>query len=204
MSDSSISSSYNETCSIEGCDRIRDSKGLCKAHYMRKRYNSLIQNDPHIQPRRSKCSVDQCDRKHEARGFCKLHYDRSNNGIPLDQKIQVQIHGRSFCEVENCVNPYQGRGFCKKHLHLAKTYKMTAKQISNLPKACEICGSTDKLTIDHDHSCCSGGLSCGLCVRGVLCFRCNAGLGNFYDNVKNMTAALLYLTTREINPKNKK
>lgn len=46
---------------------------------------------------------------------------------------------------------------------------------------CDLCGrSTTDLEIDHDHACCSGRFSeCGLCVRGVLCGRCNTNLAHY-------------------------
>ena len=63
--------------------------------------------------------------------------------------------------------------------------------------ACAICGTQDPgkrgWHIDHDHSCCPGKTSCGLCVRGLLCSRCNIGLGFFLDNINALRAAEAYL-----------
>jgi len=42
---------------------------------------------------------------------------------------------------------------------------------------CGSCGSIEKLCVDHDHGCCPGGWSCGKCVLGYLCWRCNSSEG---------------------------
>lgn len=50
---------------------------------------------------------------------------------------------------------------------------------------CAICGTTEKLRVDHCHA--SGSL------RGLLCDSCNKGLGFFKDDPKRLRAALRYL-----------
>lgn len=44
---------------------------------------------------------------------------------------------------------------------------------------CQVCGSQEKLNIDHDHKCCPPGTqrTCGRCIRGVLCRSCNLAEG---------------------------
>lgn len=63
---------------------------------------------------------------------------------------------------------------------------------------CAICGTTEpgkgsRFAIDHDHSCCPGSFSCGSCVRGLLCNRCNMGIGLLQDNPKIIASALQYI-----------
>lgn len=41
---------------------------------------------------------------------------------------------------------------------------------------CAICQRKAKLNVDHNHGCpngCTGARSCGMCVRGLLCYDCN-------------------------------
>lgn len=64
---------------------------------------------------------------------------------------------------------------------------------------CGICKSPAQnlfLNIDHDHSCCKGPNSCGKCVRGLLCNKCNLGLGYFDDNPMSIAFALRYLDAK--------
>jgi len=59
---------------------------------------------------------------------------------------------------------------------------------------CEICGATGvKLHVDHDHSCCPGGYTCGECVRGFLCGPCNRAIGLFSEDLDRMLSAAAYV-----------
>lgn len=71
--------------------------------------------------------------------------------------------------------------------------------LRNQNNGCAICGDTLVLGgkngahIDHDHTCCAGGTSCGLCVRGILCSPCNKMLGWSRDRPSTLEAAIGYL-----------
>jgi hypothetical protein len=50
---------------------------------------------------------------------------------------------------------------------------------------CAICGQPPlgiRLAVDHDHDCCPGRNSCGQCIRGLICQRCNGMLGYIESN----------------------
>jgi len=66
---------------------------------------------------------------------------------------------------------------------------------------CAICGTTDPgkrdWNVDHDHGCCPGrGNTCGQCVRGLLCGKCNLMIGGANDDPNILIAAARYLATR--------
>ncbi len=62
-------------------------------------------------------------------------------------------------------------------------------------KNCPVCGDSfeqvniKSIHLDHDHT--TGK------VRGILCFKCNAGLGQFKDSIKSLKAAIVYLENHE-------
>lgn len=47
--------------------------------------------------------------------------------------------------------------------------------------------------VDHDHSCWPDRQSCGKCVRGLLCKKCNLMLGYARDNADILNKGIKYL-----------
>jgi len=44
--------------------------------------------------------------------------------------------------------------------------------------------------VDHNHACCPEKRSCGKCRRGLLCLRCNIGLG-YIESMAELARAYL-------------
>lgn len=94
-----------------------------------------------------------------------------------------------------------GRSDARKAAYVEKTYSITEAQYQALYVAqggcCAICrrvkGTRKRLAVDHNHSCCPGKTSCGLCVRGLLCTTCNKFLGHIRDSPDCMKFGQEYL-----------
>lgn len=70
-------------------------------------------------------------------------------------------------------------------------------------RGCAICGVGEcetgrMMAVDHDHACCATTPTCGECNRGILCWGCNIGLGNFKDNIDIVRSAVQYLAQTQI------
>lgn len=81
-----------------------------------------------------------------------------------------------------------------------KTYNITEQQYQELLASqggvCYICrrkAGVRRHSVDHDHACCNGPVSCGRCVRGLLCNPCNKYLGHLRDSVDAAARVADYL-----------
>lgn len=102
----------------------------------------------------------------------------------------------SFCKGQASDGLYVWCKECTRLYKIEQRYRLTPEQFHELAKGgCNICGSFDRLAVDHDHTCCpgTGKITCGKCVRGVLCRQHNQGLGNFQDDPEMLQAAIDYL-----------
>jgi hypothetical protein len=59
---------------------------------------------------------------------------------------------------------------------------------------CSICRINPATHVDHDHTCCpEKARSCGKCIRGLICDKCNRMLGWAKDNAVTLRRAAKYL-----------
>lgn len=89
-----------------------------------------------------------------------------------------------------CVTHYRahrrGQKARNRATYVAKTYGLSAEEYAELwefqGERC-VCGRrpTRAPDVDHDHACCSGPVSCGRCVRGLLCRSCNREIVGRYS-----------------------
>jgi len=89
----------------------------------------------------------------------------------------------------------------RKEINYKTMFGLTFEQVEVMSKAqdgkCALCGEapkgktehTKRLLVDHCHS--------NKAVRGLLCHRCNLGLGKFKENVEVMERAASYLEHHE-------
>lgn len=83
------------------------------------------------------------------------------------------------------------------HNTTIKRHGLTIDQYNNLYNKysgkCWICKVEKCEVIDHNHNCCKSAYSCGTCVRGLLCQKCNQAIGLLGENKDTIFSILEYL-----------
>lgn len=116
-----------------------------------------------------------------------------------EEKAKGVIRRREMKLLDPVGNEY------KRRLDLYRRYGITPEQYDDILKkqngVCMVCKKEcetgARLSIDHDHACCPSPAhmipTCGLCNRGLLCRKCNIGIGAFNDDPALMITAARYV-----------
>ncbi|MGW7086485.1 endonuclease domain-containing protein [Streptomyces sp. NPDC054871] len=170
----------------------------------RGRTPSRVQRGPTAEGSHRSCRFNGCERVVSAKGLCTGHYQQQASGRPLTPLRRRRDNATYQAMIESGIVECLGCGaskprseystvnragaprpYCKpcnsERVRLSH-YNVTKDFIDRLWKyqgeCCAICGSGDAETrtphIDHNHTCCKVGRSCGACVRGLVCSNCNA------------------------------
>lgn len=97
--------------------------------------------------------------------FARARNLKSKYGISLEQYEMLSLAQNDVCAI--CEQP-------ESKIHT----------ISGIPV---------NLAVDHDRSCCPQEKTCGRCLRGLLCDRCNRAVGMFRDSPAILRSAIAYL-----------
>lgn len=138
--------------------------------------------------------------------MCGMSYLPKNGS----QKFCGSYSNKESCSWKNYINLCKKKSklqhikrnlipFYHRNSHMKSKYGITQDEYIKLSDkqngVCGICGSnetgyqTQYMYIDHSHT--TGK------VRGLLCNKCNFGLGNFKDNVEILQKAINYLKENE-------
>lgn len=132
------------------------------------------------------CCIDGCGRPHVSRGLCSVHAWRRKHGKDLLVPIRGYPPG-AVCVYLGCGAQANSRGACATHHVLLRRHHISADEYAAMLERqngrCAICCRPGQcLDIDHDHGCCPGANSCGVCIRGLLCRACNKRM-SIIDNI---------------------
>jgi hypothetical protein len=186
-------------CVVKDCKNTNIvAKSLCSKHYHRQhRYNDVNfvkQNKDQFEI----CQIDKCKNKTVSRNLCSGHYARwKKNKENFDKsplRKVLQYSEEDVCVIPRCQGKPHAKNMCKQHYSHQNKHDINFFSILDMfEKGCETCGSFDNLSVDHDHSICSGKRVCEKCFRGILCMKCNVALGSVKDNKKTLKKMIQYL-----------
>jgi hypothetical protein len=126
---------------------------------------------------------------------------------PTDRLPELLARGVYWCTVcqqelpvDRFIRDHQRDGIprsrcrsCSGILARANKFNISFADVDRLfafqDRRCALCPAEpphiDGLNLDHDHNCCPDkGRSCGKCVRGLLCWNCNAGVVTWYERLR--------------------
>lgn len=156
-------------------ERTAKILGLCPACYHRKWY---LDNKERNSERRKETSKKwKEENKERVRASRKIRYEQTR-----DHRREVSRLWREKNKDEIRIR------------FIAKKYGISREEYEGLRKesgdVCMICGAKDSLVIDHCHH--------TNMVRGILCGRCNSGIGLLGDSLARIQSAARYLETRKV------
>jgi len=129
--------------------------------------------------KKKRCSVESCNKQHYALSYCRPHHAKfKRHGVALTDFRYLKLDETYVRENGSRYN---------KEIHLRRKFNLEMKDYISMSKnGCMICGDNPDvpLYIDHDHSCCDGRYkTCGQCIRGAVCSRCNMLIGKYERNI---------------------
>ena len=137
--------------------------------------------------------IDEFSWKSRSKGtrssYCKKCNKEYNKQHYFSNKAMYKSKARAYEEAN-------GGRLCLRYNITPEDFERMYSKYDGL---CWVCKEEVATVVDHDHSCCSREGSCGKCVRGLLCHRCNTGIGFLRDSIVILKNAIIYLMSNRMS-----
>lgn len=172
-------------CTVDGCEEEAKVKGFCLIHYNRMWRHGSCENSKTKREKLIEEGLSYCPKCDETKTLSEFTKDKHT-------AFGIAIYCKT-CHRKKGKNRYSTHKSEHKNSQLKLEYNLTLEQYNEMltqqDNKCAICGNVNNLQrlmcVDHDHV--TGK------IRGLLCNRCNLGLGSFTDDVELLKKAINYL-----------
>jgi len=188
-----MSEGANSFAPSKKCTRCGEEKLICEFRYRNRSSGSDARISECLKCSRSRCR--DVAKKYNQRFSEEISKKRKQvyaQSEPVREAAKARSRKR-YCEQPEVIRAYERKS------HLRTAYGLTLEKydqmLSDQRGKCAICetstpgGMSGRFHVDHCHQ--SGR------IRGLLCTKCNSGLGMFKDRVELIVAAIAYLKSSQ-------
>lgn len=200
-------------CTIEGCSKAVNGHGLCPMHYRRWKLHGDPLYAEKTSPGTWSgitCKVSGCDSQVSGHGMCGMHLRRFrvHGDVNISKRAANKTYGQIACAQPDCNVTAKTMGLCQKHyrqsnrdryaLHAANrraakrkrsagdvSWDHVQEKFAYWGHKCWMCGSPDRLTIDHVKPLSKGGWHVLSNIRPA-CLSCNCSKNNKWFGVEKL------------------
>lgn len=194
-------------CRYKDCNKTKiRARGLCVQHWNYEQYGSCS-NGCALPAANSKGWCTNCNKRGGPPSKRLLGAAINNSNQRLCSRCKKIFPLEEFNKSNHKNRCIECQFWVKRDGYLKRTYGIDTttyeKMLEKNNGGCYICGKTQKengkyLAVDHDHLCCNNyKVSCGKCIRGILCDTCNRAVGLLKDNAENAMAVAKYIKNNQ-------
>ena len=141
----------------------------------------------HHEERLAKRASDPEEKKQARRDYCKRYREENRERLNAEDRArwpERREKQNARKQQLRLTRPKEEQQRLDSEHQFRKRYRKSIawydEKLAAQNNHCALCSAIPhkkRLHIDHNHACCEGINSCGDCVRGLLCSRCNMAVG---------------------------
>ena len=192
----------SDTCAVPGCEEERFARGFCGMHYSRWRRTGDV-GEPGVRGQGGHALRGRAQTpEHVAKRIAAMRATLATVARKCDHcgdEFSPASGGQRYCSAlcyDTSKRAREAKWETSRRLRIPKTLR--AELVAAQDGKCGLCGERRPLAVDHCHA--------TRTIRGMLCGRCNRGIGLLDDDPGLLQRAIDYLvrhdptTARSIDP----